>query len=100
MFAKLLFMFTTATNERIDPWVLIQPYDAHVGHPTTHEKNCQLYRVRAKVCSSSCFISAKSILWGVVLVPSYVKDDDYYVFDVLDDDLFLRMQELWRERLH
>ncbi|KAF8956317.1 hypothetical protein BDZ97DRAFT_1907242 [Flammula alnicola] len=99
MFAKLIFMFTTTTNDRIDPWVLIQPYDAHIGQPTTCEKDFQLYRVRTKVRSSSCFISAKSIIRGVVVLPSYVKDEDYYVFDVLDDDLFLRVQDLWKVRL-
>ncbi|KAF8961518.1 hypothetical protein BDZ97DRAFT_1921202 [Flammula alnicola] len=101
MFAQLLFMFTTATEDRIDPWVLIQPFDAHVGQPTTHEKGCQLYRIRAKARASSCFVSAKSIIRGVVITPTYIKDrdSDYYVFDLLDEDLFLRVRDLWKERL-
>ena len=94
-------MFTTTTETGIDPWVLIQPYDATVGQPTTHDKDLQLFRIRAKARSSSCFISAKLIIRGVVIIPTYQKDDDssYYVFDVLDDDLFMRVRELWKERL-
>lgn len=99
IFAKLLFMFTTSTQTRIDPWVLIQPYNATIGQPSTREKDFQLYRIRAKSTALSCFISAKSIIRGVVLIPTFIKEGDYYVFDLLDHDLFLRVQELWKKRL-
>ena len=92
-------MFTTTTKDRIEPWVLIQPYDATVGQPTPREKDLQLFRIHAKAHKSSCFISAKLIIHGVVILPTFLKDDSYYVFDVLDDDLFMRVQELWKERL-
>lgn len=89
-------MFTTATKDGIKPWVLIQPLDATVGQPTTHEKDLQLFWIRAKARTSSCFISAKLIIRGVVIIPTFLKDDNYYVFDVLDDDLFMRVQDLWK----
>lgn len=92
-------MFTTTTQDRIEPWALIQPYDATVGRPTTREKDLQLFRIRAKARTSSCFISAKLIIRGVVIIPTFLKDNNYYVFDVLDDDLFMRVQDLWKERL-
>jgi hypothetical protein len=92
-------MFTTTTDNGIEPWVLIQPYDTPVGQPTTHEKDLRLFRIRAKARTSSCFISAKLIVRGVVVIPTFLKDDNYYVFDVLDDDLFMRVQDLWVERL-
>jgi hypothetical protein len=92
-------MFTTTTDNRIEPWALIQPYDASVGQPTTREKDLRLFRIRAKARTSSCFISAKLIVRGVVVIPTFLKDDNYYVFDVLDDDLFMRIRDLWKERL-
>jgi len=99
MFGQLIFMFTTTTAKRIEPWALIQPYDATVGQLTAREKDLQLFRVRAKARTSSCFISAKSIIRGVVLVPTFLKDNDHYIFDVLDDDIFMHVQDLWKKRL-
>jgi hypothetical protein len=80
--------------------VLIQPLDAQVPQPSTREKAFQLFRIRARAArTSSCFISARSIIRGVVVIPTYIKEGDYYVFDLLDDDIFSRVQALWKERL-
>jgi hypothetical protein len=79
--------------------VLIRPLDAQVPQPSTREKAFQLFRIRAKARTSSCFISARSIIRGVVVIPTYIKEGDYYVFDLLDDDIFSRVQALWKERL-
>ena len=95
--AQLLFTFTTATGDRIDPWILIQPLDAQVPQPNTRERDFQLFRICAR--TSSCFISAKSIIRGVVVIPTYTKEGDYYVFDLLNDDIFSRVRDLWKERL-
>lgn len=93
-------MFTTRTSEdRIDPWVLIQPFDAQVPQPSPRERDFQLFRIRARARTSSCFISAKSIIRGVVVIPTYITEGDYYVFDLLDDDIFLRVRDLWKDRL-
>jgi hypothetical protein len=92
-------MFTAATKNGIEPWALIQPHDATLGQPSAREKDLQLFRIRSKARISSCFISAKSIIRGVVIIPTFLKENNYYVFDVLDDDLFMRVQELWKERL-
>jgi hypothetical protein len=102
IFAQLIFMFTTtssANDNRTDPWALIHPYDTEVGRPTPLERDFQLYRIHAKSRGSSRFISALSIIRGVVVVPTYAKESDFFVFDLLDDDLFMRVQDLWKERL-
>jgi hypothetical protein len=91
-------MFTTTIKDRIEPWVLIHPFDAIVGQPTSREMDLQLFRIRAKARTSSCFISAKSIIRGILVIPTFLMDDNYYIFDVLDDDLFMRVQDLWKER--
>jgi hypothetical protein len=96
--ARLIFMFTTTIKDRIEPWVLIHPFDAIVGQPTSREMDLQLFRIRAKARTSSCFISAKSIIRGILVIPTFLMDDNYYIFDVLDDDLFMRVQDLWKER--
>ena len=99
MFAQLIFMFTTSNDNKTDPWVLIHPYDTEVGRPTPLERDFQLFRIHAKACGSSRFISAKSIIHGVVVVPTHVKNNNYFVFDLLDDDLFMHVRDLWKDRL-
>ena len=99
IFAQLIFMFTTSNDNKTDPWVLIHPYDTEVGRPTPLEQDFQLFRIHAKARGSSLFILAKSIICGVVVVPTHVKNNDYFVFDLLDDDLFMRVRDLWKDRL-
>jgi hypothetical protein len=43
-------------------------------------------------------VDARSIIRGVLLVPTFEKEGDYFVFDVLDADFFLRTKELWKKR--
>jgi hypothetical protein len=98
IFAQILFTFTTGTNDRIDAWVLIRPLDAQVPPPSMRETDYQFLRIRSRARISSCFISAKSIIRGVVVIPTHSMEDDYYVFDLLDDDIFLRVRALLKER--
>ena len=92
-------MFTTATSEdRINAWVLIRPLDAQVPQPSPRERDFQLFRIRAnRARTSSRFISATSIIRGVVVIPTYITEGEYYVFDLLDEDIFFRVQDLWKE---
>ena len=80
------------------PWAFIQPYDSPIGALTTKEKEMELHRVRAQPRGSAEFVDARSIIRGVLLIPTFEKDGNYFVFDVLDADLFLRIKELWKER--
>ena len=100
MFAKLILLFTTTL--KIDdinhPWAYVQPFDSPIRGLTEKEKRLELYRLRAQPRGSAEFVDARSIIRGVLLVPTFEKEDDYFVFDVLDADLFLRMKELWKER--
>jgi hypothetical protein len=98
-FAQLVFLFATKTGTRTNAWALIHPYDSPVGYPSTYEKGLEFYRIRAKTRSSTRFIPANAIIRGALVIPTHLKDNDYYVFDLLDDDLFMRVRELWRKRL-
>ena len=98
IFAKLIFIFTTKIDDTRHPWAFIQPYDLPIGRLTDKEKELELFRVRAQPRGSAEFVDARSIIRGVLLVPTFEKEDDYFIFDVLDADLFLRMKELWKEK--
>ena len=54
--------------------------------------------MHAQLYGSAEFVDACSIIQGVLLVPTFKKDDDYFVFDVPDADLFLHVKELWKKR--
>jgi hypothetical protein len=94
----LIFVFVTKIDDTKHPWAFIQPYDSPIRGLTDKEKDLELYRVRAQSRGSAEFVDARSIIRGVLLVPTFEKEDDYFVFDVLDTDIFLRMKELWKER--
>jgi hypothetical protein len=98
IFARLIFIFTTEIDNTKYPWAFIQPYDSPIGRLTDKEKELELFRVRAQPRGSPEFVDARSIIRGVLLVPTFEKEGDFFVFDVLDADLFLRMKELWKER--
>jgi hypothetical protein len=95
MFAQLIFVFVTTVENTEYPWAFIQPYNIPVGLPRRKEMELGLFRVCAQTRASAEFVDARSIIRGVVLVPTFEKDDDYFVFDVLDADLFMRIQEIW-----
>jgi len=91
-------VFTTEIDDTEYPWAFIQPYDSPIGRITDKEKKLELFRVRAQPRSSAEFVDARSIIRGVLLVPTFEQNNDYFVFDVLDDDLFIRVRELWNRK--
>ncbi|EKM75982.1 hypothetical protein AGABI1DRAFT_94447 [Agaricus bisporus var. burnettii JB137-S8] len=79
---KLLFTFSPFT-----------PVYKHQNRPL-RDKDLQLLRLRAVNSAESAeFISIHSVLRGAVLIPSGesgIYKDDYFVYDLLDPDMFLR----------
>jgi hypothetical protein len=94
----LIFIFITKNDDTNYPWAFVQPYDSPIRGLTGKEKDLELYRVRAQPRRSAEFVDARSIIRGVLLFPTFEKEGDYFVFDVLDADIFLRMKELWEEK--
>lgn len=76
---------------------LVQPYDAPLGTRPRKDSDLGLYRLRARPQRNSEFFMLDSIIRGAVLVPDFGKDGDYFVHDLIDTDIFLRMLE-WRSR--
>ena len=96
LFARLIIIFTTKIEDNEYPWALIQSYDPPTGRLTDKEKKLELFRVCGQPRGSAEFVDARSIIRGVLLVPTFEQDDDFFVFDVLDADLFMRMREMWK----
>lgn len=73
---------------------MIQPMDQSIGRRTAKDKDLRLIRVREKLRSQPEFIPARSIRRGAVLVNQGESYGEYYVFDILDGDMFLRVRNM------
>ncbi|KAF6755064.1 hypothetical protein DFP72DRAFT_1033140 [Ephemerocybe angulata] len=60
------------------------------------DRNLGLFRIRTRPRSAYTIIQAATIIRGALLVPVFdEKDAGYFVFDVADGDIFLRVREMW-----
>ncbi|EKM75949.1 hypothetical protein AGABI1DRAFT_45660 [Agaricus bisporus var. burnettii JB137-S8] len=95
-FARLKLLFTCSVNGSTYPFAYIQPFIPVYKHQNRplRDKDLHLLRLRATLSVDSTeFISIHSILRGAVLIPSGesgVYKDDYFLYDLLDPDMFLR----------
>lgn len=94
VFGRLLLLFTIMVQGAIYPIALIHPYDAPIGARKRKERDLDLFAIRAKPRSSAEFISARSIIRGAPLAPTFDSPDEYYVMDNIDPDMFLRVERL------
>jgi len=103
LFARLVFIFKCEVCSLSEgkpcseayEFALVQPYNAPKGPLQVAEREMGLYRVRARLRKESYFIPSCTIIRGAVLVERYGQDfgdDDYYVMDDIDEDMFIRMQ--------
>lgn len=99
VFGRLLALFAIAppqfkTTAMGTPVALWAPYDIPIdAGQRKKDLDLGLYRVRHPKKVAPEMISAKSIIRGALLLPAHDKSEDYLVFDVLDADMYMRMQE-------
>lgn len=96
LFARLLTIFTIRDG-RDDKGValaLVLPYNASVT-PSQRRKDRTLgfYRIKQNPRVVPELVFARSIIRGTVLSPANDSNTEYFVFDVLDADMFLRVQD-------
>ncbi|KAF8195254.1 hypothetical protein K438DRAFT_1906569 [Mycena galopus ATCC 62051] len=96
--ALLIHVFEVLANGKTYPFALVQPLDSPVGQIPAKDKALKLFRARAKPRQASEFIPVRSIIRGAVLVPDSEKHRDFIVMDVVDGDMFLRLQDMYRAR--
>lgn len=92
IFGVLVYVFTCVVGGTGHPIALIQPYDIYAGPCKNKDRDCGLFRVRAKPRSKTEFFHAKSIICGAYIVPDFDEKGDFFVDDLIDADMFLRMQ--------
>jgi hypothetical protein len=97
---RLIYIFQVSANDKTYPFALVQPMDAPVGVISAKEKALKLFRVRARQASE--FIPVRSIVRGAVLVPDSDPEHkgDFFVMDVPEADMFLRLRGMLRDRFN
>lgn len=75
--------------------MLVQPFDQPAGgHSEQKDRDLGLYRVKTKPNGPPCLISIYSVLQGALLIEDTAVPKEYLVVDMVDSDMFLRMQSL------
>lgn len=72
---------------------LIQALDAPIGPTRRHDRQLQLTRLRERPRQNCELIPVESIVRGILVVPSFDKDGDHMLLDVLDPDMMYRMDQ-------
>ncbi|KAJ7265150.1 hypothetical protein C8J57DRAFT_1622209 [Mycena rebaudengoi] len=95
IFARLIYIFTCTVNNVVHPFALINTLDAGPGQRSQRDKALGLHRVRAKPRRDSEFIPVRSIIRGALLAPDSDNPGDFFVVDLVDTDMFLRLKTMY-----
>ncbi|KAF8207999.1 hypothetical protein K438DRAFT_2071545 [Mycena galopus ATCC 62051] len=98
IFVRLVYVFACKIDEQVFPFALVQALDAKTGQRSAKDKALGLYRVREQDRKKSEFISVHSIIRGAMLAPDFGKKGDYLVADVVDADMYFRLQAMYPDR--
>ena len=89
-----VFVFMREDDESsMEPVILLRPMDIPIGPRSCKDVDLGLHRVRA--CTDFCFVSARSIVRGALLVNDPDSQQDFFAVDVVDTDMFLRFRSLF-----
>ena len=94
LFAQLVFVFSIQISETIYPLALIQGFGPAKPSPAQLRKDTDLRFLRLKKLKKTELIFARSIIRGAVLLPAGDTDGDFIVFDLIESDMFMRIQEI------
>ncbi|PBK68548.1 hypothetical protein ARMSODRAFT_887703, partial [Armillaria solidipes] len=102
LFVRLVMVFECTVREKTFPLMLVRPFDQPTeGHSAQKDQDLGFYRVRTHMKKSEPrLVSIYSVLRGALLIEDSdfnPEDEDvkeYLVVDVVDADMFLRMQSL------
>lgn len=95
IFVRLIYVFAVSVNEQVHPFALVQPLDSPRGVVSNKDKALKFYRIRAKPRQASEFIPVRSIIRGALLAPDFSREGDYLVMDIVDEDMWLRLKQMY-----
>ena len=93
-FGKLLLVFTIKIEEKEHCFAYIQSFNV-LRNPSTVDKSLGLLRVYSPASSPYEFIPIESIIRGAFIVSDNNKPGQAFVLDVIDPDMYLRLQKFF-----
>ncbi|KAJ7099596.1 hypothetical protein B0H15DRAFT_1002950 [Mycena belliarum] len=96
IFVQLIYMFCCKVEKKVHPFALVLPLD--IRALTRKDRLLRTYRLQAKPRKSSEFISAHTIIRGVLLAPDFDNFGEYLIVDIADTDISLRLKKLYPDR--
>ncbi|KIN97214.1 hypothetical protein M404DRAFT_32556 [Pisolithus tinctorius Marx 270] len=94
-FVRLICMFSCVIPDIGNmEFILAQPFTTRIGPAHTIDRDLRLKRVKTVPRAASIFIPLCLIIRGAVLAPDTEHDDEFFVVEQLDSDMFLRTQAM------
>ncbi|KIO04410.1 hypothetical protein M404DRAFT_143459 [Pisolithus tinctorius Marx 270] len=94
-FVRLICMFSCVIPDIGSmEFILAQPFTTRIGPARTIDRDLRLKCVKSVPWAASIFIPLCSIIRGAVLAPDTEHDDEFFVVEQLDSDMFLRTQAM------
>ncbi|PCH42571.1 hypothetical protein WOLCODRAFT_71761, partial [Wolfiporia cocos MD-104 SS10] len=95
IFAQLIFVFTyLVKNDILYPLALIMPMDGRTGVEHSKDRDLGFYRLKLNPRTQYEIAPLHSIIRGALVVPDYEHSDEFLIVDIIDADMFLRLQSL------
>ena len=73
---------------------LVQPFTA-ITTLRKKDKDLRLHRLQTKPRETAIFVPARSIIHGAYIIPEGLKENTSLVVDVVDTDMFLRINKMY-----
>ncbi|KAJ7102054.1 hypothetical protein C8R44DRAFT_747072 [Mycena epipterygia] len=96
IFVQLIYMFSCTVEKKSHPFGLVLPLDTRaIGRK---DRLLRFHRVHAKPRKNAEFISVHSIIRGVLLAPDFDNYGEFFIVDIVDTDISLRLKDMYPDR--
>jgi hypothetical protein len=90
-------MFSCTIEGNTHPFALVLPLDTRQA-VTRKDRLLHLYCLHTKLRKQAEFISAHSIVRGILLAPDFNTVGEYFIVDIADTDISLRLKSIFPDR--
>ncbi|KAJ7849957.1 hypothetical protein B0H14DRAFT_2445266 [Mycena olivaceomarginata] len=97
IFVQLIYMFSCTIEGNSHPFAIVLPLDTRQAI-TRKDRLLRLHRLHAKPRKQAEFISAHSIVRGILLAPNFNNVGEYFIVDIADTDVSLRLKNIFPDR--
>lgn len=78
---------------------LIHPHDEPIEKYSEKDADLGFYHVQATSQKKSEFIFLDSMIWGALVIKDYNTENQFFIMNIVDSDMFLHMQELLTSKM-